>query len=251
MHNVIYIIEVEGYSKVYIGSAVDFRKRISVHLHHLRNGKHQNPHLQRVFDKYSEDAFAFRIVENLDTPDTLLMAEQKWIDSYDFDDLINICPTAGSTLGRLHSKESKKRISDNHHDVSGNNNPMYGLTGSLSPNYGRTHSDETKQKISESLKGKNTWSSGKKRPKHSERMKGENNPFFGQSHSDETKTKMKEAKKKSLRERGGKKLTLELVEEIRLRYSEGNITVTALAKEYGLNRTYMTGLLKGKYWNND
>lgn len=44
--------------------------------------------------------------------------------------------------GVPHSEERKRKISENHHDVSGSNNPMYG----------RTHSDETKQKMSEAQK---------------------------------------------------------------------------------------------------
>lgn len=251
MNNVIYRIEVEGYDRVYIGSAKCLKNRKSAHLSQLRNEKHSNAHLQRVYNKYGEGSLRFKVVESVDSAEALMGAEQRWINTYDFGDLINICPTAGNTLGRAHSDETRKKISFNHHDVSGENNPMYGLTGSLSPHYGVKRSDETRKKISEALKGKNTWSAGKKRPEHSQRMAGENNPFHGQSHSAESRTKMREAKRKSLRERGGKKLTLELAEEIRHRYNEGNITVTALAKEYGLNRSYMTGLLKGKYWNND
>lgn len=63
-----------------------------------------------------------------------------------------------SEHSRLHALSSSNR---------GKNNPMYG----------KHHSEETKQKLSESNKGKHNNS-------------GENNPFYGKHHSEETKTKI-------------------------------------------------------------
>lgn len=48
----------------------------------------------------------------------------------------------------IYSDEYRKKISDNHADVSGENNPMYGKKGINNPNFGRHHSENTKQKIS-------------------------------------------------------------------------------------------------------
>lgn len=45
-------------------------------------------------------------------------------------------------LGKSHSEQSRKKISENHHDVCGKNNPMYG----------KKHSEETRRKISEAAK---------------------------------------------------------------------------------------------------
>lgn len=45
-------------------------------------------------------------------------------------------------LGKIISDETKQKISENHHDVSGSNNPMYG----------KKHSPETIKKIKEKLK---------------------------------------------------------------------------------------------------
>ena len=55
--------------------------------------------------------------------------------------------------GKNHTRESKEKISKNHHDVSNENNPMYG----------KTHTIETKKKISISKKGQ-----GKGIPKSAE-----------------------------------------------------------------------------------
>jgi group I intron endonuclease len=244
----IYKITIEGCERFYIGSALDFAKRRSHHISELRGSRHRNTHLQRAYEKYGEDKFSFEIVEECATDD-LIAREQVWIDKYDFSALINICPTAGNTLGRKHSDETRKLISENHYDVSGKSNPQYGLRGELSPNWGRKHSDETRRKISEANKGKEPWSKGKKRPKHSEKMAGENNHFYGKKHTDEAREAISKAARKRSREKGGKKLTFAIANEIRMRYNTGNITITALAKEYGLSRTYCGLLLKGRYWN--
>ena len=68
-------------------------------------------------------------------------------------------------LGRTHSEETKEKISKNHIDVSGKNNP----------NFDKHMTEESKQKLSK---------------KNSEHFKGEGNPFFGKHHSKETKEKI-------------------------------------------------------------
>ena len=251
MHNVIYKIQIEGYDKVYIGSAVNFKNRKLHHLNTLRSKTHRNKHLQNVYDKYGECNLSFSILEQVDNVSQLLAAEQKWIDNFEFKKLINICPIAGNTYGRMVTEETKKKISDNHHDVSGNNNPMFGKKGEFSPSYGKKRSEQTKSKISQALKGKTSWCKGIKRPEHGEVLKGQNNFWYGKEIPEEIKNKISESRKKTLKEKGGHKLTLELVREIRQRYSEGQLSITKLAKLYGLSRTYCGQLLKGVYWNDD
>ena len=68
-------------------------------------------------------------------------------------------------IGRKHSEESKKKISENHADVNGQNNP----------NYGKQCSEETKKKIGKANKGKQPW--------------------LGKHHTEESKNKMSESKK--------------------------------------------------------
>lgn len=54
---------------MYIGSAKGMHYRAYVHIGALRKGKHINPHLQRAFDKYGEEAFVFEIVEVISASD--------------------------------------------------------------------------------------------------------------------------------------------------------------------------------------
>ena len=49
---------------------------------------------------------------------------------------------------------TKKKYSENHREQAGENNPMYGRTGENHHMYGKHHSEETKNKMSESHKGK-------------------------------------------------------------------------------------------------
>jgi hypothetical protein len=83
--------------------------------------------------------------------------------------------------GKKHSPESRQKISANHADVSGANNPMYGKPG-VKGMLGKNHSEETKAKMKA-----NQWD-----------RSGTNNPMFGRVHpskgctrSIETRSKMK------------------------------------------------------------
>ena len=103
--------------------------------------------------------------------------------------------------GRTHSEETRKKLSTLN---SGKNNGMYGRNGELNPFYGKHHtyetkqkikektigrkvSEETKQKISNSLKGENN-------PNYGKDFSGENNPIYGKHHSEESKRKMHDKK---------------------------------------------------------
>lgn len=180
--------------KFYIGSTSNFRKRMREHLHSLRKNKHVNNYLQHAFNKYGEENFIFEVYENVDIDD-LIAVEQMILDelkSYDHSIGYNISKNATS------------------YRVFGEENPHFGVPKSAEHKMkisksllGHTQTEETKQKISLSLQGKNMgkehWSYGKERSlehrqKHSVSMKGkfkgENNPFYGKKHTAETKAKM-------------------------------------------------------------
>ena len=138
----IYLIYNTVNNKSYIGSAVNIYKRIfgksSIsHLKTLSENKHHNQHLQNAYNKYGADAFTFDVLEVCDKEkliereqfflDTLLLAkdkEQFAIKAY------NICPIAGSCLGRPMSIITKEKISKSHIGIK---NPMHGRTGNKHP----------------------------------------------------------------------------------------------------------------------
>jgi group I intron endonuclease len=145
----IYKITCLSNGKSYIGSALNMKIRWRSHQNALIRQQHANSHLQRAWNKYGASAFDFSVVEQVEDPNHLLSAEQSWLDTTD--NLFNICPVAGSSLGRIVLPETGRKISE-------------ALKG-------KPLSIETRRKMSESRKGRAAWNKGL-------------------SHTDETKRKM-------------------------------------------------------------
>lgn len=127
------------------------------------NGYKSNPYFYNAIQKYGWDNFEHEILfANL----TKEEAEQKEIEliqeyktnqkayGYNIDN-------GGNSNGK-HSNETRKKIKENHFDISGENHPMYG----------KHHSDEAKQKMSQSKIGKKHPIDEKTRIKISNALKG-------------------------------------------------------------------------------
>src|SRR5271154_5835815 len=100
-------------NKLYVGSAVSFKKRWGVHRSDLKYNKHKNIHLQNAWNTYGAEAFIFEIKLCCDKND-LLFYEQLFLDKY-FDNCVNcynINPVAGSNLGKILSVETRQKISN-------------------------------------------------------------------------------------------------------------------------------------------
>jgi group I intron endonuclease len=89
-------------NKFYIGSAIDFNRRLFNHNTKLNNNIHDNPKLQAAWNKYGADAFIFQIIEYCEK-DKLLEREQLWMDWLKPD--YNILKIAGSSIGYKHTDE--------------------------------------------------------------------------------------------------------------------------------------------------
>lgn len=97
----IYKITCTVNNKIYIGSSENIRKRKWSHYNDLRKGIHDNRHLQRAWNKYSETVFTFETVEIVEKT-LLLETEQVWLDKtkcYDNKIGFNISKKANSTIG--------------------------------------------------------------------------------------------------------------------------------------------------------
>ncbi len=134
----IYRITNKNNGKSYIGkTGTNFGDRWDCHRAQLNGGYHDNPHLQRAWNKYGADAFEFAIVQVVDDISQLAELEMKYIaeyravgKSYNLHD----GGDGGYNLGKHLSDETKRLI--------GEKNRVH-MTG-------RKHSEATKQKMSES-----------------------------------------------------------------------------------------------------
>lgn len=178
----IYIIRNSINGKFYIGSSKNCRVRKLKHFNELRKNKHHSIHLQRAFNKYSEDNFEFIIIE---TCYNYLEREQYLFDNViDFKDTYNISKMAtGGDLIFNHpnraeiikkTTEALLKAPKRTKSYIGSNNPNWkgGLT------YCKC--------------GNRINSSSKACIKCTDR-KGKNNSFYGKKHSIETKEKLRKA----------------------------------------------------------
>ncbi len=134
----VYQIKSKKTELLYIGSTIDYKKRIYGHLYHLRRKTHQNPRLQRHVNKYGREDLVFDILEVVTLRDFLLKREQFYLDL--LSPSFNVLKIAGSPLGRKMSDETKRKIGATKKGVSINS--------------GNRHTDETKKKISSANGGK-------------------------------------------------------------------------------------------------
>jgi group I intron endonuclease len=155
---------------VYIGSAVDIKRRWQDHSSSLQRGVHENPYLQRAWNKYGESAFSFEVVEKVPDYALLIPHEQVWLDqikSFDRKVGYNICPRARSRLGVRASEEQKLK-------------QRRKMTG-------RKLSTQHRQRVGEG--SKQSWANSSK-DRHralSVRTLGAKNPMFGKHHAEEVK----------------------------------------------------------------
>jgi len=98
-------------------------------------------------------------------------------------------------LGKTHSEESKKRMSQAQlgktHSEKTKRKLSVAHKGQIPWNTGKTRSEETKEKISKSLIGK---LAGSKNPMYGKRLTGSKNHMYGKTHSEESKKMMSQAK---------------------------------------------------------
>lgn len=99
--------------KIYVGSAVNWRKRIGQHRLMLRLGIHHSRHLQHAWLKYTEQGFEFFCLEPVEDVGSLIAREQFWIDKFSSHKRANgynLSPTAGRVLGVRHTEESRAKM---------------------------------------------------------------------------------------------------------------------------------------------
>lgn len=170
--------------KTYIGSAILLGKRKNEHFNNLKKHFHENSHLQHHVNKYGIKDIEYELLE-LCPKEKLIEREQYYIDTLNPE--FNLAKNAKSPmLGLHHSKETRQKISNSHK--------------------GKIISEETKAKMKIGQAKKWTL---EERLKSSKRFAGENHPLYGKHHSEETKAKIASAHKgKHLTDEHKKKLSI-------------------------------------------
>ena len=142
-------------SKCYIGSAIDINRRWSKHKATLKHNTHTNKYLQLAYNKEGKPSiFIYEVLLYCDVKD-LLFYEQRAINTYKPE--YNICQIAASQLGMKHSEETKKKISSSlkGRTISEEARKKVAISAMGNKrNLGRSPSKETRQKMSESAKGR-------------------------------------------------------------------------------------------------
>ena len=146
--------------KVYVGSALSIRGRLTNHRNDLRGGKHCNSYLQRAWDKSGEKAFRFDVLEECE-PFRCVEREQYWIDSlksFQRSCGYNLNQKAGNDgrLGCKHTAESRAKMSASHR---GSSTWQNGVLAAARTNRGKSRPLEVRRKIGNSQRGKPTAAS--------------------------------------------------------------------------------------------
>jgi group I intron endonuclease len=142
--------------KFYVGSTIHKKVRFRQHRKLLRGNRHHCKHLQAAWNKYGEEKFDFRVVEEVPDAVSLQGVEDRWLKEH-------VGQTYCYNTG--HSSAAPWR-----------NAPAY-----KTPNFGKTVSEEQRQQISQTLKDFYAQDYF-------------NHPRVGKQHTEETKAKISVAK---------------------------------------------------------
>ena len=187
----IYKIEHVDSGKIYIGSAVNIKRRWAEHKHRLKKQIHPNPKLQNAWNKYGAEAFEFTTLISCEPKDFVLY-EQRSIDSYEAsgDKGYNLCPVAGSVLGIKRSEETKAKMSAAQKGRELTEEHRRKISEAQLGKKRGPRSEETKRKISETNKLREpVRHTSESRAKISAANKGKPKPPI----SDETRRKLSES----------------------------------------------------------
>lgn len=155
------------YEPFYIGKGKNKSRRDVKHLWEARKteGRSTNHRINRIRGILKDDMepIILRLFENLSHEDACNKEIEliTTIGRKDLDNgpLLNLTDGGEGSIGRVHSDETRQKISDSHADFSGDKHPSWGMKRSEetckrigATSKGRRHSEETKKKIAESVR---------------------------------------------------------------------------------------------------
>lgn len=210
MNGYIYKIISKQTSKFYIGSSKTIGSRWRWHRNKLRNNKHHNIHLQRIYNKYGEEDITYHVLE-ICPVENILQLEQNYIDIFKTDNLfLNVALRAGG--GDTISKHPNRKKIINKISLSLKKRYKEGLISK------------------EFLKSQGRFKPG---VDHS----GKNNSMYGKKHRQDTRAKI--GYKTYLRT----KFTNDVEKQILIEYNNG-ASIKVLSKQYKCTVNKINTLLK-------
>jgi len=113
-YGVVYLIRNTASGGVYVGQTIqDYRIRWRRHRDNLTRGVHENPHLQRSWNKHGAAVFVVDVAEAVADQDSLNIAEQRWIvDLRARGVRVYNLKDGGSPFGGSPSEETRRRIGE-------------------------------------------------------------------------------------------------------------------------------------------
>jgi group I intron endonuclease len=188
--------------KFYVGSALHIPRRWIEHKRDLRRGDHANAKLQAAWNKYGESCFVLSIIEVVASKEMLIAREQHWLDATQAASRgYNLTPTAGSLLGKKHTEETRRKMSEAHkgrkhgpmsEEQKAHYSELYRgkklseetRARMSAAKTGRVFSDETRQRISDAHRGRSLSEATKQKLRLAN---------LGKKASEETRAKMRAA----------------------------------------------------------
>lgn len=174
----------------YIGSTKNPRSRFAAHRCDLKYGSHSSHMFQKAWDESGSTILYMEILHEALAEDALVK-EAELLKMYSkCQDLKNTCVNnvKGIQFDRIADPDGLRL------------KKSQASTGKKNPMYGKTHSPETRQKISDNLKGKSLGIKHGPMPEETKKKLseaklknppvGEKNPFYGKKHSPESLAKM-------------------------------------------------------------
>jgi group I intron endonuclease len=212
--------------KFYVGSTTNTKERFRVHRNRLRKGRHHSKHLQAAWNKYGEQVFVFHVVQTVPDGESLQTAEDVWLAEHvgkeycynksRFSDapMRGVFKEAHPNFGKPKTEAQREAISQTLKDFYAEditNHPRFGkshteevkerirqkkLANPTQAWLGKERSAETKEKISQSLKGKPKTAGRKVSPEGRAKIRANieagrsHKHWLGRLHTEEAKAKM-------------------------------------------------------------
>lgn len=182
MSSVIYKIVNLVNDKFYVGSTTNQKVRFRQHRKLLRENRHHCRHLQAAWNKYGEDKFEFRAIEDVPEGADLLVAEDVWLKAhvgqpYCYNTGASAAAPWRGVYGAKHPSFGKPVSQQQKTNISETLKSFYAADYANHPRVGKQHTAETRAKISAA------------------KLANPVTPWLGKARSEETRKKVSEAQR--------------------------------------------------------